>query len=104
MKSSFTSSAKVSSSQYSIDMDKVNPHLTCALCRSLCQDASTLMECLHTFCYTCITNTLKQFSKDEKEPQCPECKCKLGLKPMLKPDHAKRSIIICLGYSKEVIN
>mmetsp|Transcript_9179 Transcript_9179/g.10485 ORF Transcript_9179/g.10485 Transcript_9179/m.10485 type:complete len:88 (-) Transcript_9179:566-829(-) len=81
-------------------MEKVNLHLTCTLCGNFCQDASTLMECLHTFCFACITNKLKLFSKDDKQARCPECKCKLGLRPLLKPDHAKRSIIVCLGLGK----
>lgn len=45
----------------------LNPHLTCGLCKGYMVNASTITECMHTFCKSCI---VKEFLKVAK---CPEC-------------------------------
>ncbi|XP_076460577.1 uncharacterized protein LOC143293539 [Babylonia areolata] len=45
----------------------LNPNLVCVLCSGYFIDATTLTECLHSFCKTCITKYLKT-SKN-----CPVC-------------------------------
>lgn len=36
------------------DLRKVNPHIVCKLCAGYFIGATTIMECLHTFCKSCI--------------------------------------------------
>ncbi|XP_078164313.1 E3 ubiquitin protein ligase DRIP2-like isoform X2 [Carex rostrata] len=59
--------------------------LTCPLCQGLLCDATTICECLHTFCRKCITKKLV----DEEEECCPICKTDLGCSAAdkLRPDH-----------------
>ncbi|XP_076349552.1 polycomb complex protein BMI-1-like isoform X2 [Tachypleus tridentatus] len=38
---------------------EVNPYLTCVLCGGYFIDATTITECLHSFCKTCIVRYLK---------------------------------------------
>lgn len=58
-------------------MDKVvkirdiNPHIVCSLCAGYFIDATTITECLHTFCKRCIVKYL-QVSK-----YCPTCNLKI---------------------------
>uniref|UniRef100_A0A2R5LL05 RING-type domain-containing protein n=1 Tax=Ornithodoros turicata TaxID=34597 RepID=A0A2R5LL05_9ACAR len=37
---------------------ELNPHLTCMLCGGYFVDATTIIECLHSFCKTCIVRYL----------------------------------------------
>ncbi|XP_078587494.1 polycomb group RING finger protein 3-like isoform X1 [Branchiostoma floridae x Branchiostoma japonicum] len=46
----------------------VNPHITCMLCKGYLVDATTITECLHTFCKSCIVQYL------EENNDCPTCK------------------------------
>ncbi|KAJ3673323.1 hypothetical protein LUZ60_006697 [Juncus effusus] len=59
--------------------------MTCPLCNKLLRDATTVSECLHTFCRKCI---LKKFTEEELE-SCPICHIDLGVVPAekLRPDH-----------------
>lgn len=45
----------------------VNPHLICVLCGGYYIDATTIIECLHSFCKSCIVKYL------EKNKYCPIC-------------------------------
>ena len=45
----------------------VNRYITCALCHGYLIDATTITECLHTFCKTCIVKYL------EDNTDCPTC-------------------------------
>ncbi|XP_014279989.1 polycomb group protein Psc [Halyomorpha halys] len=45
----------------------VNPHLICVLCGGYYIDATTVIECLHSFCKSCIVKYL------EKNKYCPIC-------------------------------
>ncbi|KAK7109942.1 polycomb group RING finger protein 1-like [Littorina saxatilis] len=49
----------------------INPHIVCSLCAGYFIDATTITECLHTFCKTCIVKYL-QTSK-----HCPQCNLKV---------------------------
>ncbi|XP_042405342.1 E3 ubiquitin protein ligase DRIP2-like isoform X3 [Zingiber officinale] len=64
--------------------------MTCPLCHKLLRDATTIPECLHTFCRKCITEKLN----DEETYQCPVCNICLGVIPMekLRPDHNLQDI------------
>lgn len=45
----------------------LNPHIVCALCAGYFIDATTITECSHTFCKSCI---VKHF---QTKKSCPEC-------------------------------
>lgn len=49
----------------------INPHIVCSLCAGYFIDATTITECLHTYCKTCIVKYL-QSSK-----HCPQCNLKV---------------------------
>jgi E3 ubiquitin-protein ligase DRIP len=59
--------------------------LACHLCDSLLRDATTISECLHSFCRDCITAKLN----DGETETCPVCEVHLGPLPLekLRPDH-----------------
>ncbi|KAK9281202.1 hypothetical protein L1049_004097 [Liquidambar formosana] len=59
--------------------------MTCPLCNKLLRDATTISECLHTFCRKCIYKKLS----DEELECCPICNIDLGCVPLekLRPDH-----------------
>ncbi|XP_071492882.1 uncharacterized protein [Diadema antillarum] len=46
----------------------LNRHLTCTLCKGYLVDATTIIECLHSFCRSCIVRYFHIGSK-----QCPVC-------------------------------
>ncbi|KAB7496042.1 Polycomb complex protein BMI-1, partial [Armadillidium nasatum] len=46
---------------------ELNPHLLCILCGGYFIDATTVIECLHTFCKSCIVRYL------ETSKFCPIC-------------------------------
>ncbi|XP_041370543.1 polycomb group RING finger protein 3-like [Gigantopelta aegis] len=50
-----------------IRLASVNPHITCDLCRGYLIDATTITECLHTFCKSCIVKFL------DENTTCPRC-------------------------------
>lgn len=59
--------------------------MTCPLCDKLLKDATTISECLHSFCRKCIYDKI---SEEELEC-CPICNIDLGCVPLekLRPDH-----------------
>ncbi|EES17330.1 hypothetical protein BDA96_08G172800 [Sorghum bicolor] len=59
--------------------------LTCPLCDRLLRKATTISECLHTFCRKCIYKKLN----DEDLDHCPVCNIDLGCTPVdkLRADH-----------------
>ncbi|XP_010457826.1 PREDICTED: E3 ubiquitin protein ligase DRIP1-like [Camelina sativa] len=59
--------------------------LSCPLCDNILRDATTISECLHTFCRKCI---YEKITEDEIE-SCPVCNIDLGGTPLekLRPDH-----------------
>ncbi|KAI3741916.1 hypothetical protein L1987_59595 [Smallanthus sonchifolius] len=59
--------------------------MTCPICNKLFRDATTIPECLHTFCRKCIHKKLT----DEELECCPICSIDLGCVPLekLRPDH-----------------
>ncbi|XP_008206196.1 polycomb group protein Psc isoform X1 [Nasonia vitripennis] len=79
---------------------EVNPHLICPLCRGYLIDATTVVECLHSFCRSCILKHLN------KNAQCPTCKHLLNTaKPNIKADKALQDIVYKLVpglYHKEM--
>lgn len=45
----------------------VHPYITCTLCKGYLIKATTIVECLHTFCHSCLMKHLT------REKQCPQC-------------------------------
>nr|XP_034579115.1 plectin-like isoform X2 [Setaria viridis] len=68
----------------------VVPCVTCGLCGRILRDATTVSECLHSFCRKCV---FKKF-KDEDTTFCPTCSTDLGCDPLekLRTDHS----LLCL--------
>lgn len=66
------------------------PCLTCPLCNKFFRDATTISECLHTFCKECIW---KKF-RDERQTHCPVCDKDLGCYPLdrLRADHTLQDL------------
>ena len=54
-----------------VKIREINPHIVCSLCAGYFIDATTITECLHTFCRRCIVKYL-QLSKC-----CPTCNLKV---------------------------
>ncbi|ODM99937.1 Polycomb group RING finger protein 3 [Orchesella cincta] len=50
-----------------IKLRSFNPFITCKICRGYLIDATTVTECLHTFCKSCLVKHL------EENNTCPEC-------------------------------
>ncbi|XP_057242319.1 polycomb group RING finger protein 2 [Malurus melanocephalus] len=93
-----------------IKITELNPHLMCALCGGYFIDATTIVECLHSFCKTCIVHYL------ETNKYCPMCDAQVHktrpllsirsdktlqdivykLVPGLFKDEMKRSSCLCL--------
>lgn len=76
-----------------ISIRDTNPHIVCSLCAGYFIDATTIMECLHTFCRSCIVKYL-QSSKF-----CPQCNIKIHeTQPVmhLKPDRVMQDIVFKL--------
>ena len=42
-----------------INLRNLNEHIVCALCLGYYIEATTISECLHTFCKMCIVNYLR---------------------------------------------
>ncbi|CAG9860973.1 unnamed protein product [Phyllotreta striolata] len=68
----------------------LNPYITCKLCDGYFVDASTIIECLHTFCRSCIIKYL------QKNKYCPVCDVQVHKsKPLLniRPDKTLQDIV-----------
>ncbi|KAI4326537.1 hypothetical protein MLD38_031842 [Melastoma candidum] len=65
--------------------DKIAAFLTCPLCHKLLREATTISECLHSFCRKCIYEKIQE----EELHYCPVCNIHLGSVPLekLRPDH-----------------
>ncbi|XP_044738837.1 mucin-5AC-like [Chrysoperla carnea] len=71
-----------------IKLRDVNDHLTCFICKGYYIDATTIVECLHSFCRSCIIKRL-QFKS-----YCPVCEMMINkAKPNIKPDKTLQDIV-----------
>ena len=59
--------AAVSTGERKINICSINEMITCKICSGYLVDATTVTECLHTFCKSCIVKHL------EDNIHCPEC-------------------------------
>lgn len=81
-------------------LTEVSPHLICALCGGYLIDATTIVECLHSFCKTCIVRYL------ESSKYCPICEVLVHkTRPLqnIRLDHTLQDIVYKLvpGLFKE---
>jgi len=53
----------------------LNPYFLCSLCMGYFRDATTIIECLHTFCKSCIYKYFREHL------DCPQCGANLGTYP-----------------------
>ncbi|CAH1113929.1 unnamed protein product [Psylliodes chrysocephalus] len=71
-----------------IKLTEINPYLTCYLCKGYLIDATTISECLHSFCRSCIIKFLHENS------YCPICEVIINkAKPNLKLDKTLQDIV-----------
>jgi len=56
-------------SERKIKMCDINEMITCKICSGYLVDATTIVECLHTFCKSCIVKHLNS----EDNNTCPQC-------------------------------
>ncbi|KAL0279503.1 UNVERIFIED_CONTAM: hypothetical protein PYX00_001043 [Menopon gallinae] len=76
--------------KHKIKLREVNRHLVCRLCRGYYVDATTIAECLHSFCRSCIIKYL------EKNSFCPICEVQIHTaKPhlSLRQDKALQDVV-----------
>jgi len=68
----------------------LNPYITCSLCMGYFRNATTITECMHTYCRSCIIRYFQESKKD-----CPVCGHDLSPYPleMIRHDHMTQSII-----------
>ncbi|XP_029659657.1 uncharacterized protein LOC115233408 isoform X1 [Formica exsecta] len=73
-----------------VRLAKLNEQLTCKLCGGYFIDATTIIECLHSFCRSCIVKYL------ENNKYCPICEVQVHKsRPLLniRPDHTLQDIV-----------
>ncbi|KAJ3651159.1 hypothetical protein Zmor_017215 [Zophobas morio] len=71
-----------------IKLVEINSYLTCYLCEGYLIDATTISECLHSFCRSCIINFLQE------NCYCPICEVIINkAKPCLKLDKTLQDIV-----------
>lgn len=71
----------------------LNPHIMCMLCGGYLVDATTIVECLHSFCRSCIVKYL------QASYHCPVCAVEVHkTKPLLyiRPDRTLQEIVFKL--------
>ncbi|XP_060533829.1 polycomb group protein Psc-like [Cylas formicarius] len=81
-------------------MRDLNPAITCRLCEGYFIDATTLVECLHTFCRSCIIRYL-----ETSKTQCPMCPTDKKKPQNFRPDPQIQSLVYKLVpslYFKEM--
>lgn len=70
-----------------VKLTDVNRQLICVLCLGYLVDATSIVECLHSFCRSCIVLHL------DKNNFCPICREDIQNSKVLKPDKALQDIV-----------
>nr|XP_022920423.1 protein CROWDED NUCLEI 1-like [Onthophagus taurus] len=74
--------------QDKIKLVEINEYITCKLCQGYFIDATTISECLHSFCRSCIIQFLQENS------HCPVCEMIINkAKPNIKLDKTLQDIV-----------
>lgn len=83
-----TSQKDVTNNRTSLEMKNViQDFLKCSVCLDVFSDPVTTMECMHTFCRTCLASSL-DFKK-----KCPVCKTWIINMKHSRPNHGIRELI-----------
>ncbi|NXO01902.1 PCGF6 protein, partial [Rhinopomastus cyanomelas] len=53
--------------EHSINLNELTPYILCSICKGYFIDATTITECLHTFCKSCI---VRHFYYSNRCPKC----------------------------------
>ncbi|KAG5677536.1 hypothetical protein PVAND_007288 [Polypedilum vanderplanki] len=84
-----------------ITLGDVHPYITCFLCKGYLIEATTIVECLHTYCHSCLMKHLS------REKCCPQCDMSINKsKTNIKYDATIQSIVYKLVpglYEKELL-
>jgi len=72
------------------ELRQVNPHIVCKLCAGYFIGATTIMECLHTFCKSCI---VKHFANSNKCPTCEKTIHETNPLEMLRQDRTIQNVV-----------
>lgn len=56
-----------------LKLSELSDFITCSLCGGYLIDATTVNECLHTFCKSCIVKHIKNEDDDDRHKKCPKC-------------------------------
>jgi len=64
----------------------------CRLCDGYFRDAHTIVECMHTFCKSCL---LREFHTRQNKATCPHCKMALAANPLnsIIADHTMQEVV-----------
>jgi len=71
----------VDESTTTIPIRTLNKDLTCPICLNIIHNTLTVMECLHRFCSSCISKSLRMGKKE-----CPTCRMPCSSRRNLRPD------------------
>ncbi|XP_055690464.1 polycomb group protein Psc [Lutzomyia longipalpis] len=84
-----------------VPIKDVNECITCHICKGYIIDATTIVECCHSFCHSCIVPHLRT------KEYCPKCELIINkTKPNIKPDATFQAIVYKLVpglYEKELL-
>uniref|UniRef100_A0A914MG49 RING-type domain-containing protein n=1 Tax=Meloidogyne incognita TaxID=6306 RepID=A0A914MG49_MELIC len=47
-----------------VSLSSINPYITCPLCNGYFVDATTVIDCLHTFCKSCLLKYFDEVTRD----------------------------------------
>ena len=67
------------SREITLTMDQLNRHLACRLCGGYYREATTIIECAHTFCRLCLQRHIEH-TNEHRDALCPYSKCPARLK------------------------
>lgn len=60
------------SERENISLGDIHPYITCYLCKGYLIEATTIVECLHTYCHSCLMKYLC------REKSCPQCEMSIN--------------------------
>merc|ERR1719394_74065 len=85
-----TAQQKIIKQKKRVDLTELNPHIVCDICSGYLIDPVTVVECLHSFCKSCIVKHV------ESSKTCPICGIQIHkTKPLLslRADKALQDIV-----------
>lgn len=73
-------------------MEKITRHCSCTVCLDV--PAVALYQCKngHLMCYTCLNHLLADARLKEESPNCPNCRCEIGLDSCMRNLAAEKAV------------